>query len=121
METPIEMMKIKDTDVHLKNYINRVSPEYLFGHEMEDYMTNTIFEDWCKWKFPKGVSVEDNQLYLVWYEHKEDSDPMNSSETNDVKYIERAPKEIQSLYESIDFIKTRLMDYKKERQKNLSI
>lgn len=123
MEAQIEMMKIKDTDVYLKNYINRIGPDYLFGRQMRDYVTNSIYDDWCRWYFPNNLKdkIEDNQLYVVWYESHDASDPMDSSETNNVLYIERAPKEIQATFEGITFAKNKLQDYKKERQQKLSV
>lgn len=122
MEAPIEMMNIKSTDTCLKNRIERSAPEYLFGRQMRDYRTNSIFEDWCRWNFPNGTKskIEDNQLYLVWYETRDASDPMNSSETNYVYYIEKAPKEIQATYEGLIYAKEKLAAYKNERRRELT-
>ena len=97
----VEMMKTPgDGDKHC-NYINRIRPDYIYGKDMHDHVTNSVYDEWCRWNFPEGVAemIEDDKLYLVWYELKESSDPKNSSMTYDVYYIEMTPSHIQEALE----------------------
>lgn len=94
-----KMMEIpesnRDQDIH------RVRPDYIYGKDMHDYVTNSIYNDWCRWYFPNGIKnrIKDNQLYLVWYNYRDASDPQDSSCSYSVYYIERAPKHIQEMLE----------------------
>lgn len=85
----------RDQDIH------RVHPDYIYGKDMHDYVTNSIYNDWCRWYFPNGIKnrIKDDQLYLVWYHYSDASDPQDSSCSYSVYYIERAPKHIQEMLE----------------------
>lgn len=77
-------------------------PSYIYGKDMHDYVTNSIYNDWCRWYFPKGIKekIEDDQLYLVWYHYRDASDPQDSSCQYSVYYIEKAPKNVQDALET---------------------
>jgi len=69
-----------------------------YGKDLEDYVTNSIYNDWCKFIFRcKGVKekVEKDKLYKVWFEYRDASDPMDSSCTYSIYYIEEVPEEIE--------------------------
>lgn len=82
--------------------ISRNRPSYAYGKDMRDYVTNSVYNDWCRWHFPKGIKekIEDNQLYLVWYHFHDASDPQDSSCSYTVYYIEKVPKDIQYKFET---------------------
>ena len=78
-------------------------PKKLFyGKDLEDYVTNSVYDEWCRFKFPNGVKekVEKEKLYKVWFEYQESSDPMNSSCKYIIHYIEEAPEEVEVAYDS---------------------
>lgn len=51
--------------------------------------------DYSTWNFPKGVKVpNDDTLYIVDYDYRDASDPMDMSETFRVNFIEKVPDEI---------------------------
>jgi hypothetical protein len=69
-----------------------------FGKDLEDYVTNSIYDDWCKFVFvEKGVkeNIEKDKVYKVWYEYFDASNPMDSSCSYSIHYIEEAPEEIR--------------------------
>lgn len=110
----LKIMEIPDPEKRYDQNIHRVHPDYIYGKDMHDYVTNSIYDDWCRWYFPKGIKekIEDNQLYLVWYHYRSASDPQDSSCSYSIYYIEKAPKEIQDMLE----IKK---DYEKKLKKYL--
>ena len=98
----IKMMEIPISKGYFYEDITYDKPQYSYGKDMKDHITNSIFNDWCKWNFPEGIKekLEDNQLYLIWYHFKDSSDPQNSSCQYNVYYIEKAPKNIQESLET---------------------
>ena len=97
----IKMMDIPTSWGYHSEDITRHRPQYVYGKDMHDYVTNSIYDDWCRWYFPKGIKekIEDKQLYLVWYHYSDASDPQDSSCQYNVYYIEKAPKNIQEALE----------------------
>ena len=109
-----KMMEIpepgRDNDIH------RVHPDYIYGKDMHDYVTNSIYNDWCRWYFPNGIKyrIKDDQLYLVWYHYRDASDPQDSSCSYSVYYIERVPRHIQEMLETkLDYEK-KLKNYQEK-------
>ena len=77
-----------------------------YGKDLEDYVTNSIYNDWCRFIFrQKGVKekIEKDKLYKVWFEYSDASDPMDSSCTYSIYYIEETPEEIKN---ALDLWKT---------------
>lgn len=98
----------------MNNLMNKPSDDELkyktkklfYGKDLEDYVTNSIYNDWCRFNYKqKGVKekIEKDKLYKVWFEYHDASDPMDSSCTYFIHYIEEAPEEIQK---SLDLWKT---------------
>jgi len=103
MNEEIKMMEIPtEWGYYANRDISRNKPSYAYGKDMKDYVTNSIYNDWCRWYFPKGIKekIEDDQLYLIWYHYRDASDPMDSSCSYSVYYIEKAPKDIQEKFET---------------------
>lgn len=67
------------------------------GSSMHDYVTNSIYDDWCRFHFPNGVKekIKDKSYYKVWYHYYDASDPMDSSCSYSIQYIEEIPEEIR--------------------------
>lgn len=65
------------------------NPKFLYGSKMKDHQVG-VYKDWVRWYFPKGVKkkLKDEKLYKVWYESHDAADPMDSSMSYDVIYIE---------------------------------
>ena len=78
------------------------SKKLFYGEDLEDYVTNSIYNDWCRFNFPsKRVKekIEKDKLYKVWFDYHDASDPMDSSCTYSICYIEEAPEEIMKSLE----------------------
>lgn len=73
-----------------------ISRKFFYGREMEDYITNSVYNDWCRFYFPKGVKekLDPDKLYKVCYEFHDAADPMDSSCNYSIKYIEEVPQDI---------------------------
>lgn len=104
IEEEIKMMEIPLPKGLYEENIHKILPDYVWGKDMKDHITNSIYDDWCRWQFPNNIKekIEDNKLYLVWYNYKESSDPKNLSCTYIVYYIEKVPQDIQSKIEKIE-------------------
>lgn len=77
-------------------------PKKLFyGKDLEDYVTNSVYDEWCRFHFPNGVKekIVSSKLYKVWYEYKDSSDPMDNSCKYIIHYIEEAPDDVESAYD----------------------
>lgn len=99
----------KPEDKELKIYVKR----FFYGEDMEDKIINSIFNEWCRFKFPHGVKekLEKNKLYKVWYDYKDDSDPMNSSCLYSIIYIEEVPEDIEKAYNDWKINEQKAKDY----------
>jgi hypothetical protein len=115
----IKMMEIPTEWGYDNEDITRHKPQYVYGKDMHDYVTNSIYNDWCRWYFPEGIKekIEDNQLYLVWYHYSDASDPQDSSCQYNVYYIEKAPKEIQEAVEMIKKCENKIKKYQNRYEK----
>ena len=85
-----------------------------YGRDLEDYVTNSIYNDWCRFVFRrKGVKeqIEKDKLYKVWFEYSDASDPMDSSCTYSIYYIEETPDEIQNALEMWKTNEQKVKDY----------
>ena len=85
-----------------------------YGRDLEDYVTNSIYNDWCRFIFRhKGVKekIEKDKLYKVWFEYSDASDPMDSSCTYSIYYIEETPDEIQNALEMWKTNEQKVKDY----------
>jgi len=85
-----------------------------YGRDLEDYVTNSIYNDWCRFIFrQKGVKekIEKDKLYKVWFEYSDASDPMDSSCTYSIYYIEETPEEIQTALEMWKTNEQKVKDY----------
>lgn len=71
-----------------------------YGKDLEDYVTNSIYNDWCRFYFPKGVKkkIQKEKMYKVWFEYSEASDPMDSSCSYCIYYIEEVPEDVEMAY-----------------------
>jgi hypothetical protein len=85
-----------------------------YGKDLEDYVTNSIYNDWCRFVFRrKGVKeqIEKDKLYKVWFEYRDASDPMDSSCTYTIYYIEEVPEEIKTALETWKSNEQKVKDY----------
>jgi hypothetical protein len=74
-----------------------------YGKEMEDYVTNSIYDDWCRFhsvQMDVKEKIEKDKLYKVWFEYHDASDPMDSSCSYRIYYIEEVPIEIENALNS---------------------
>ena len=81
-----------------EKWLKGKSKKLFYGKDLEDYVTNSIFNDWCRFNFvQRGVKekVEKDKLYKVWFEYYDASDPMDSSCKYVIHYIEEVPEEIE--------------------------
>ena len=84
-----------------EKWLKGKSKKLFYGKDLEDYVTNSIFNDWCRFNFvQRGVKekLEKNKLYKVWFEYYDASDPMDSSCKYVIHYIEEVPEEIEKAY-----------------------
>lgn len=92
----------------------RLYPKKLFyGRDMEDYVTNSIYDDWCRFHFPHGVKekIVKDKLYKVWYDYRDASDPMDSSCSYRIEYIEEVPEEIEKAFEEWKLNEEKVKNY----------
>lgn len=115
-----KMMEMPEPSKGSNENIHRVRPDYIYGKDMHDHVTNSIYNDWCRWYFPQGIKekIKDNELYLIWYNFKDASDPMDSSCSYHVWYIERAPKEIQEAIETNEKLTKIIIKYQNKYKTN---
>ena len=101
MDETIKMMDPPNECGHYDEDIHRCTPHYAYGKDMRDYVTNSIYDEWCKWEFPTGIKeqIEDDKLYLVWYHYKDSSNPQSCACKYTVYYIEKTPNYIQEIFE----------------------
>ena len=119
IQEDIKMMEIPTKYMYDETDIHRRTPEYAYGKDMHDHVTNSIYNDWCRWYFPRGIKekIEDDQLYLIWYDYRDASDPQDSSCSYKVYYIEKAPKEIQDMFETHKLYEKKLIKYQHKYEK----
>lgn len=72
-----------------------------YGKDLEDYVTNSTYNEWCRFYFPSGVKnkIEKEKMYKVWFDYRDASDPEDSSCSYHIHYIEEVPVNIKSSYE----------------------
>lgn len=105
----INTLMEKPSDKELQIYVKRL----FYGEDMEDKIINSIFNEWCRFNFPHGVKekLEKDKLYKVWYDYKDDSDPMNSSCLYRIIYIEEVPEDIEKAYNDWKLNEQKIKDY----------
>lgn len=84
-----------------EKWLKGKSKKLFYGKDLEDYVTNSIYNDWCRFNFvQRGVKekVEKDKLYKVWFEYYDASDPMDSSCKYVIHYIEEVPEDIEDAY-----------------------
>ena len=84
-----------------EKWLKGKSKKLFYGKDLEDYVTNSIYNDWCRFNFvQRGVKekVEKGKLYKVWFEYYDASDPMDSSCKYVIHYIEEVPEDIEDAY-----------------------
>lgn len=84
-----------------EKWLKGKSKKLFYGKDLEDYVTNSIYNDWCRFNFVKrGVKekIEKNKLYKVWFEYYDASDPMDNSCKYVIHYIEEVPEDIEDAY-----------------------
>jgi hypothetical protein len=82
-------------------WLNGKSKKLFYGKDLEDYVTNSVFNDWCRFNFvERGVKekIEKDRMYKVWFEYYDASDPMDSSCKYVIHYIEEVPEDIENAY-----------------------
>lgn len=114
-----KMMEIPTEWGYYNEDITKHTPDILYGKNMRDYVTNSTYDDWCRWYFPDGIKdkIKDDQLYIVWYRYHDASDPQDSSCQYNVYYIELAPKEIQEAVEMIKKCENKIKKYQHRYEK----
>lgn len=105
----VEPLMEKPEGKELKLYAKSL----FYGKNLEDYITNSAFDEWCRFVFPEGVKekIEPNKLYKVWYEYSDSSDPMNLSCKYKIIYIEEAPDEIRNGYANWKLNEEKIKNY----------
>lgn len=68
------------------------SPKILWGDEMETHEVG-VCRDLDAWYFPKGVKIEKDKQYKVWYTYHDAADPADMSCSQHVFYIEEINSE----------------------------
>ena len=112
----IKMMDISN-DEYLQRYVYTHQPMYMYGKMMHDTIVNS-FSDIDKWFFPNGVKekIEDDELYLVWYEWIDSADMRNESTKYYVKYIEIVPEYIKNSIWTKEFLEKEIDKYTNDRR-----
>lgn len=86
-----------------EKWLNGKAKKLFYGKELEDYVTNSIYDDWCRFVFvERGVKekVEKDKMYKVWFEYYDAADPQDSSCKYVIHYIEEVPEDIVKSYDS---------------------
>ena len=97
-----------------EKWLNGKSKKLFYGKDLEDYVTNSVFNDWCRFNFvERGVKekVEKDRMYKVWFEYYDASDPMDSSCKYVIYYIEEVPEEIEKAYNDWKLNEQKVKDY----------
>lgn len=115
----IKMMEIPSKEGWYDEDITKHTPDYMFGKDMKDYVTNSIYDDWCRWYFPEGIKekIEDDQLYLVWCHYRSASDPQDSSCSYKVYYIEKTPQYVKDMLYNYKTLEKELKKYQHKYEK----
>lgn len=95
----LKMSKLMDKPN--EKWLNGKVKKLFYGKDLEDYVTNSIYNDWCRFNFvQRGVKdkVEKDKLYKVWFDYYDASDPMDSSCKYVIHYIEEVPEDIEDAY-----------------------
>jgi hypothetical protein len=95
-------------------WLNGKSKKLFYGKDLEDYVTNSVFNDWCRFNFvERGVKekIEKDRMYKVWFEYYDASDPMDSSCKYVIYYIEEVPEEIEKAYNDWKLNEQKVKDY----------
>ena len=113
----LKMMDISSNKYALA-YVYRHNPEFMHGKDMKDCVVDSMFNDKMTWKFPEGIqeTIEDEKLYLVWYEWQDCADMRNSSIKNTVIYIEKAPVWLGEALTHINIINSEIKKYINSRK-----
>ena len=92
--------------------LDHLSQELRYGRDMHTHVVNSIYRDKERWYFPKGVEskIKDDTLYRIWYRYHDAADPMDSSCSYAVYYIEEINNEKDEL---IKFLEVLIKDLKK--------
>lgn len=94
------------------------SKKLFYGKDLEDYVTNSVYDDWCRFNFVEsGVKekIEKNKMYKVWFEYFDASEPMDSSCKYVIHYIEEVPNEIEEAYNLWKINEQKVKDYLLEK------
>ena len=97
----------------LEKELRLYSKKLFYGKDMEDYVTNSAFDEWCRFKFPNGVKekIKKEKMYKVWFDYQDSSDPMNSSCKYIIHYVEEVPDEIEKAYNNWKLNEQKVKDY----------
>lgn len=89
------------------------SKKLFYGADMEDYVVNSVYNEWCRFNFPHGVKekIVRDKLYKVWYDYRDSNDPMNSSCSYRIEYIEEVPEDITHAYNEWKICEQKVKDY----------
>ena len=92
--------------------LDQLSQQLRYGRDMKTHVVNSTYGDEESWYFPHGVKkqLKDNTLYKIWYRYHDAADPMDSSCSYTVYYIEEINKEKDDL---IEFLECLLHELKK--------
>ncbi len=90
------------------------SKKLFYGRDLEDYVTNSVFNDWCRFNFvERGVKekIEKGRMYKAWFEYYDASDTMDSSCKYVIYYIEEVPEDIEKAYNDWKINEQKVKDY----------
>lgn len=92
------------------------SKKIMKGSSMHDYVTNSIYDDWCRFHFPNGVKekIKDDEYYKVWFHYHDAADPMDSSCSYHIVYIEVCRQDIKEYLILKEKMDKAYVDYLKE-------
>ena len=97
-----------------EKWLNGKVKKLFYGKDLEDYVTNSIYDDWCRFVFVEdGVKekIEKDKMYKAWFEYFDASDPMDSSCKYVIHYIEEVPSDIVNAYDSWKTNEKKVKDY----------
>jgi len=92
--------------------LDMLSQQLRYGRDMHTHVVNSTYGDEERWHFPKDVKdkIKDDTLYKIWYRFRDAADPMDSSCSYTVYYIEEINKERDGL---IQYLEALLKELKK--------
>lgn len=92
--------------------LDQLSQQLRYGRDMHTHVVNSTYGDEESWYFLKGVKskIKDDTLYKIWYRYHDAADPMDSSCSYSVYYIEEINKERDGL---IQYLEALLKELKK--------